>query len=74
MKLIAIASLFVLIGTAAQAEILCTRHNGCRETGLKLRNNGGAYWHLPHKPREMTKEQMEGKAPVQTRTLRPVYY
>jgi hypothetical protein len=32
----AIASLFVLIGTAAQAEIICTQHGGCRETGVKL--------------------------------------
>ena len=31
MKSIAIAGLFVLIGTAAQAEIMCTQHRGCRE-------------------------------------------
>ena len=36
MKSIAIASLFVLVGTAAQAEIICTQHGGCRETGVKL--------------------------------------
>jgi hypothetical protein len=35
MKSIAIASLFVLIGTAAQAEIICTER-GCWETGKKI--------------------------------------
>ena len=28
--------LFVLAATAAQAEIICTEHGGCRETGVKL--------------------------------------
>ena len=35
MKSIAVASLFVLIGTAAQAEIICTER-GCWETGAKI--------------------------------------
>jgi hypothetical protein len=35
MKSIAIASLFVLTGTAAQAEIVCTPR-GCWETGGKI--------------------------------------
>ena len=29
------AGLLVLVGTAAQAEIICTQHRGCRETGGK---------------------------------------
>lgn len=33
---IATAILFVLATTAAQAEIICTEHGGCRETGVKL--------------------------------------
>jgi hypothetical protein len=43
MKSIAIASLFVLAGTAAQAEIVCTTHRGCFETGgrIILGNGGG---------------------------------
>jgi len=35
MKAIVIASLFVLAGTAAQAEIICT-DRGCWETGKKI--------------------------------------
>jgi hypothetical protein len=35
MRSIAIASLFVLAGTAAQAEIVCTER-GCWETGVKI--------------------------------------
>jgi hypothetical protein len=35
MRLIAIASLFVLAGTSAQADIICT-HEGCWETGQKV--------------------------------------
>jgi hypothetical protein len=70
-----LATIALLVSTGiASADILCTRHNGCRETGIKLRNNGSPYVALPHKPREMTKEQMEGKAPVQTRVLRRIYY
>jgi hypothetical protein len=69
----------VLLGLAilpvsiAKADILCTQHNGCRETGITLRNNGAAYSHLPHTPRNMTKEQLEGKAPRPTRVLRTIY-
>ena len=39
----AIASLLVLAGTAAQAEIVCTTHRGCFETGgrIILGNGGG---------------------------------
>ena len=33
MRSVAIASLLVLAGTAAQAEIICTQHRGCFETG-----------------------------------------
>ena len=71
-----IASLFVLAGTfAAQADILCTQHNGCRETGLTLRNNGGAYWHLTHCPRPPA--NWDGRTPLnangQCRQLPPVY-
>ena len=43
MRSIAIASLLVLAGTAAQAEVICTQHRGCFETGLKILRNGGAY-------------------------------
>jgi len=43
MRSIAIASLLVLAGTAAQAEIVCTTHRGCFETGgrIILGNGGG---------------------------------
>ena len=34
MRSIVIASLFVLVGTAAQAEIICTI-GGCWETGIR---------------------------------------
>jgi hypothetical protein len=37
MKSIAIASLFVLVGTTAQAEIMCTERGGCWETGKQIR-------------------------------------
>jgi hypothetical protein len=43
MRSIAIAGLLVLVGTAAQAEVICTQHRGCFETGLKILRNGGAY-------------------------------
>ena len=43
MRSIAIAGLLVLAGTAAQAEVICTQHRGCFETGLKILRNGGAY-------------------------------
>ena len=36
MRTIAIASLFVLAGTAAQAEIVCSQHGGCWNTGGKI--------------------------------------
>ena len=34
-----------LIATTAQAEIICTQHGGCRETGKRLiyGNGGGVY-------------------------------
>jgi hypothetical protein len=42
MKSIAIATLFVLaIGTSAQAEIMCSQHRGCWETGKRIFRNGG---------------------------------
>jgi hypothetical protein len=43
MRSIAIAGLLVLAGTAAQAEIVCTTHRGCFETGgrIILGNGGG---------------------------------
>ena len=41
MRSIAIASLFVLVGTIAQAEIICTNHRGCFETGGRIFRNGG---------------------------------
>jgi hypothetical protein len=43
MRSIAIASLFVLVGTTAQAEIMCTNHRGCFETGRRIFRTGGAY-------------------------------
>ena len=36
MRSIVIAGLFVLAATAAQADIVCTQHGGCRETGKKI--------------------------------------
>jgi hypothetical protein len=36
------AGLLVLVGTAAQAEIICTQHRGCRETGGKIYRTGGS--------------------------------
>jgi hypothetical protein len=39
MRSIVIASLFAIValtGTAAQAEIMCTQHRGCFETGMRL--------------------------------------
>ena len=44
MKSIAIATLFVLIGTAAQAEIMCTQHRGCWETGKRIFYTSGAMY------------------------------
>src|SRR5262245_53544852 len=35
------ASLLALIGTTAQAEIMCTQHRGCWETGLRIFRDGG---------------------------------
>jgi hypothetical protein len=36
MKLALIAFGMLLATTAAQAEIVCTQHGGCHETGMKL--------------------------------------
>ena len=39
MRSIVIASLFAIValtGTAAQAEIMCTQHGGCLETGMRI--------------------------------------
>ena len=36
MRSIGIAGLFILIGTAAQADIVCTAHGGCWETGKMI--------------------------------------
>jgi hypothetical protein len=48
MKSIAIASLFILaVGTSAQAEILCTQHRGCWETGKRLIYGNGGGVHVP---------------------------
>ena len=42
MRSVAIASLLVLAGTlAAQAEIMCTNHRGCFETGRRIFRTGG---------------------------------
>jgi hypothetical protein len=43
MQSLAISSLFVLASTAVQAEIVCTTHRGCFETGgrIILGNGGG---------------------------------
>jgi hypothetical protein len=47
-KLIIASAMIVLAGSAAQAEIICTPHRGCFETGLKILRNGGAYSGLPY--------------------------
>jgi hypothetical protein len=44
------AAAVALLATAAQADIIYT-DRGCRETGVTLRNNGGAYPGLAHCPR-----------------------
>jgi hypothetical protein len=36
MKSILFAAGILLAGSAAQAEIVCTQHGGCHETGMKL--------------------------------------
>ena len=36
MRSIAIVSLFAVLTGTAQAEIICTHHGGCHETGMKL--------------------------------------
>ena len=36
MRSIVIASLFILFGTAAQAEIVCTHTGGCWDTGRRI--------------------------------------
>jgi hypothetical protein len=59
--------------TTARGDILCTEHNGCRETGKTLRSNGGAYNHLGHRPRPQTKDELEGRVRRPTRVL-PVIY
>jgi hypothetical protein len=43
MRSILFAASILLASTAAQAEIICTQHRGCFETGLKILRNGGAY-------------------------------
>ncbi len=40
-SIIIVASLFVLVGTVAQAEIICTNHRGCFETGGRIFRTGG---------------------------------
>jgi hypothetical protein len=44
-KTVIFASLLVLIGTAAQAEIMCTQHRGCWETGKRIFRTGGVMQH-----------------------------
>jgi hypothetical protein len=36
MKSLIIFSVVIAAATAAQAEIICTQHGGCHETGMKL--------------------------------------
>ena len=35
------AGLLVLVGTTAQAEMMCTQHRGCWETGKRVFRTGG---------------------------------
>ena len=53
MKSIAVASLFVLAATAAQAEIMCTETGGCWETGKQIR--------LVHSRQETNVPSRDGK-------------
>ena len=41
MKPIVVATALLLASTAAQAEIICTNHGGCRETGGRIFRDGG---------------------------------
>jgi hypothetical protein len=41
MKSILFAAGVLLVGTAAQAEIMCTTHRGCFETGGRIFRSGG---------------------------------
>ena len=74
MKSIVFAAV-LLASTAAQADILCTNHNGCRETGRTLRNNGGAATGLTHCPRPPA--NWDGRSgpwrPANCRTLPTIY-
>ena len=38
----------VALRAAAQAEIICTQHRGCFETGLTILNHGGVGVGLPY--------------------------
>jgi hypothetical protein len=76
MKTILIALGMIAVAASAQADILCTTHNGCRETGITLRNNGGAYDGLTHCPRPPA--NFDGRSgpwrPQNCRQLRTVYH
>jgi hypothetical protein len=73
-KTILIATMIVVgVVTAASADIICTHNGGCREPGLTLRNNGGAYDHLEHRPRPQTKDELEGRVRRPARQLRTIY-
>jgi hypothetical protein len=41
MKSLLVAAAVALASTAAQAEIICTQHGGCRETGMRVISGDG---------------------------------
>jgi hypothetical protein len=49
MKLLLAAATLLALTATANAEVICTQHRGCFETGLKILRNGGAYTGLGYK-------------------------
>ena len=70
MKFILVAAA-LLVSTAANAEIICTQHSGCFETGLKILNHGGAYGGLTYTNNREMKTDARGY-PVRNKPARIV--
>jgi hypothetical protein len=44
-----IGILLLFLSSVAKADVICTMHQGCFETGKRLKNNGGVYRGLEHR-------------------------
>jgi hypothetical protein len=71
-KLLLVAAILVGGAATAQADIICTTHGGCFETGMKIISNGSPFAGLPYKPR-LVKDK-NGKVQMREPTIRRVFW